>query len=195
MPDVLFRLPDGSEGALEVTTIGEQDALEREAIAAKMHWRVDGSKWAWMIHVGGGVAMRAFALHLPVLVLTCEEHGVTDPSLVLHDDREAEAFQWFAASDLSMHGFPQKSRPGAIDVLPDGGGGAAYEHLGELPPWLAERVREPDLAENIEKLRATGRIELHLFLRIHDTAMPFSLYYPLACGTMCLSSRSTRPPG
>lgn len=81
-----------------------------------------------------------------------------------------------------MHGFAETSRPGAIDVLPDGGGGAVYDHLDELPQWLAARLREPDLVEKIHKLKATGRGELHLFLRIHDTAMPFSLYYPLAWG-------------
>lgn len=32
--------------------------------------------------------------------------------------------------------------------------------------------------ESIDTLRATSRAEFHLFLRIHDTAMPFSLYYP-----------------
>lgn len=81
-----------------------------------------------------------------------------------------------------MHGFPETARPGAIDVLPDGGGGAVFENLDELPQWLAARLDEPDLAEKLDKLRATQRAELHLFLRIHDTAMPFSLYYPLAWG-------------
>jgi len=180
MVDALFELPDGRDGALEVTTIGEQEALEREAIAAKHDWRVDGARWAWMIHVGRDVLMRELERHLPTLVLTCERHAAKHPRLVPYEHRRSAAFEWFDASDISMHGFPETTRPGAIDVLPDGGGGAVFEHLHELPAWLALRVREPDLAENIDKLRATGRAELHLFLRIHDTAMPFSLYYPLA---------------
>lgn len=57
-----------------------------------------------------------------------------------------------------------------------------YGDLEELPAWLAVRLRDSDLTENIDKLRATGREELHLFLRVHDTAMPFSLYDPLAFG-------------
>lgn len=182
MPDALFRLPDGKEGVLEVTTLGERAALEREAIAAKKVWRVEGSKWAWMLHVGGDVVMRDLERHLPALVLTCERESVSDPRLISYAHREIEAFQWFADSDLSMHGFADTNRPAAIDVLPEGGGGAVYEHLDELPRWIAGRLREPDLAEKIDKLRATDREELHLFLRIHDTAMPFSLYYPLACG-------------
>ncbi len=195
MPDALFRLPDGRNGALEVTTIGEREALEREAIAAKTDWHVDGSNWAWMVHVGRGVAMRDLVRHLPALVLTCEDHGATEPRLVPYEHRQVEAFEWFATSNLSIHGFPGTSRPGAIDVLPDGGGGAVCEHLDELAQWLAERLREPDLAEKIEKLRATGRNDLHLFLRIHDTAMPFSLYYPLAWGNYLPSEPLNAPTG
>lgn len=182
MPDALFELPDGRQGALEVTTIGEAEALEREAIAAKTDWCVEGASWAWMIHVGSGVVMRDFERHLPTLVLACEEEKVRDPRLLSYERRHHEAREWLSRVDVSMHGFPESNRPGAIDVLPDGDGGAVYEHLDALPQWLAARLREPDLAENIDKLRATGRDELHLFLRIHDTAMPFSLYYPLAWG-------------
>lgn len=46
MVDALFDLPDGRSGALEVTTIGEREAFEREAIAAKNDWHVDGAQWA-----------------------------------------------------------------------------------------------------------------------------------------------------
>lgn len=193
--NVLFRLPDGREGALEVTTIGEREALEREAIAAKRDWRVAGAQWAWMVHVGHGVLMRDLARHLPTLVLTCERTGATDPRLVPYEDRQADAFDWLDEASVSMHGTPNSGRPGAIDVLPDGGGGAVYEHLDELPGWLSARLSEPDLEENVGKLRATGRSELHLFLRIHDTAMPFSLYHPLAWGNYVPGAPLKAPAG
>lgn len=60
---------------------------------------------------------------------------------------------------------------------------------------LAARLREPDLAENVDKLRTTGREDLHLFLRIHDTAMPFSLYHPLAWGDHVPSEPLKAPDG
>lgn len=44
-------------------------------------------------------------------------------------------------------------------------------------------------------MNATGRSELHLFLRIHDTAMPFSLYYPLAWGDYVPNRGLEAPPG
>lgn len=195
MVDALFRSPDGLDGALEVTTIGEPEALEREAIAAKTDWRVVGSTWAWIVHVGRGVMMRDLERHLPTLVITCERHGASDPRLVSHEYPDKEAFDWFAASAISIHGYPETKRPGAVDVLPDGGGGAVYEHLDELPQWLTGRLREPDLAKKIDKLRETGREDLHLFLRIHDTAMPFSLYHPLACGDYVPAEPLDAPPG
>jgi hypothetical protein len=149
-----------------------------------------------MIHVGAGVSMREFERHLPTIVLACEAREATDPRLVPHEHRgDGAAFRWLASVDVSMHGFPQTSRPGAIDVRPDGGGGAVYEHLDELPVWPAARLRAPDLAENVNKLKATGRSELHLFLRIHDTAMPFSLYHPLAWGDYVPSASLEAPDG
>ncbi len=195
MADALFQLPDGREGALEVTTLGEEEALEREAIAAKKDWHVDESTWAWMIHVGKGVLMRDLERHLSALVLTCERHRVDDPRRLPFEHRQTEAFAWFGAANISMHGFAETSRPGSIDVLPDGGGGAVFEHLDELPTWLAQRLGHPDLLENIDKLRATGRAELHLFLRIHDTAMPFTLYHPLAWGAYLPSAPLNAPEG
>lgn len=182
MVDALFMLPDGRRGALEVTTIGDREALEREAIAANRDWHVDGTEWAWLIHVGAGVSIRDLERHLPALVLACEQHGASEPGLVPFEHRRQEAFAWLSASEVSKHGSPRTNRPGAVDVLPDGGGGAVYKDLEDLPQWLAGRLRRPDLARKIDKLRATGRDELHLFLRVHDTAMPFSLYDPLAFG-------------
>jgi integrase len=65
--------------------------------------------------------MRDLERHLPTLVLTCERHGARDPRLVSHEYPDKEAFEWFAASAISIHGYPETKRPGAVDVLPDGG--------------------------------------------------------------------------
>ena len=195
MPDVLFCLPDGRKGALEVTTIGVEQALEREALAAKSEWYVTGASWTWMIHVGAGVDMRDLRRHLSTLVLACEREGVADPRQMLRQAPDGEAFEWLTRSEVRMHGFGGTSRPGAIDVLPGGGGGAIFEHLDELPAWLGERLGQPDLVSNLDKLVATGRSELHLFLRVHESAMPFSLYYPLAWGSYVPAARLPAPPG
>ena len=80
MVDALFRLPDGREGALEVTTIGDSAALEQESLAAKKDWGVPGGAWSWTVYVGAGVVIRDLMRHLPALVLSCEALGVTDPT-------------------------------------------------------------------------------------------------------------------
>lgn len=195
MVDALFRLPDGREGALEVTTIGDAAALERESLAASSDWTVAGARGAWTVLVGDGVDLRVLRRHLRSIVLTSESSGDFDPRRVPFDERQNEAFQWLQRANVSMVGVAATSRPGAIDVLPDGNGGAAFEHLDELPMWLTLRLREADLDRKIEKLRTTGRPELHLFLRIHDPAMPFSLYYPLAWGDSVPTTPLQPPEG
>jgi hypothetical protein len=197
MADALFTLPDGTEGALEVTTIGDRAAQEQESLAAKTDWRVEGATWAWMIHIGHEVIMRDLKQHLPTLVLTCESCGSPDPLLVPSEFRQNAAFCWLRSNEVSMHGFAETSRPGAIDVLPDGGGGVVFEHqhLDEISQWLSARLREPDLAAKIHKLMSTDRAELHLFVRIHEAAMPFSLYYPLAWGNHVPNNSLDAPEG
>jgi len=113
-------------------------------------------------------------------------------------DEGRQAFQWLQGAAVRLHGFPESNRPGAIDVLPGGGGGAVSEHLDELPSWLAlaARLSGDAIETKVKKLRSTGRPELHLFIRVHDTAMPFSLYYPLAWGDAVPGDRVavSRPP-
>ena len=80
-------------------------------------------------------------------------------------------------------------------MLPGGGGGAVFEHLDELPSWLAARLHADDIDSKVKKLRSTCRAELHLFVRVHDTAMPFSLYYPFAWGDYVPPSPLAAPEG
>lgn len=148
-----------------------------------------------MVHVGKGVQMLELKRHLATLVLACERHRVNDPRLLPYDRRPDDAMEWFESSDLSIHGVATTRRPGAIDVLPSGGGGAAFDHLDGLPSWLADRLRASDLSANVEKLRASGHDELHLFLRVHDTGIPFSLYDPLAFSNVVPTSTLDVPQG
>ena len=105
------------------------------------------------------------------------------------EPQTVDAFEWFGSSNVSMHGFPSQKRTGAVDVLPKGVGGAVHNDLDLLPLWLSSRLREQDLVGKQAKLVATGRRELHLFLRVHETSMPFSLYDPLAFGVSVPSAQ------
>jgi hypothetical protein len=179
--DGLFVLADANEGArdaaLEVTTLGESVALQSESVAAAGAWHVDGAKWAWHISHGHSLRMNELEEHLADLVLTCEALGVTSP-----DEARlgSAAFDWYEDADVRMHGFPESNRPGAMDVVPKGFGGAVAEHLDTLPDWLRDECfPTPLIAGKLAKLADTGRPEQHLFIRVHQTGMPFSLFDPL----------------
>lgn len=175
--DGLFVLPDGREGALEVTTLAEPASMQVEAIAAN-DWIVPGATWAWMVNVGPAVDMRSLHEHIVDLVLTCERLDVNTPDDALVAPREA--FAWYEQNDVSMHGFPETNRPGAIDVLPHGFGGAVSDNLDALPDWLADQFDTPLLGR---KLARTERPEQHLFVRVHQSGMPFAFFHPLAWAT------------
>lgn len=181
MVDGLFELPDGTLGAVEVTTIGEQAALERESLAAKRDWSVPGSRWSWAVYVGAD-SLKDLQRHLATIILDCERRSIANPEHVEHE-HPTDAWAWFETSGVRMHGFETLNGPPVIDVIPEAGGGAVWgDSMDKFPGWLAARFRQPDLTTKIGKLRATRRADLHLFLRVHDTAMPDELYYPLAFG-------------
>ena len=166
MPDAVFTLPSGIKGALEVTTIGDRRAIEREAIVRKVDWRVEGARWAWSISVGSGVVVRDLERHLKTLVLACERAGVRDPFQLYPEPYTLGAIGWFEANKVEMRGEPDTPTQGKIRVTTGAMGGCVARNLDGLPAWLDVRLNQRDLLENIEKLMASGREELHLFLRV-----------------------------
>jgi hypothetical protein len=182
MVDGLFWLPDGAPGAIEVTTLGSEDALEVEGLLTGREWRVAGARWAWHGWIPPGASVRQFETHLPVVVIACERENVIAPDAlgVVHGE-ERNAKDWFISNSVRLHGFPETSNPGAIWVIPDGGGGGAVDYqLAALPPWLSAQFEQPLLAEHVEKLSATQLPEQHLFLRLHDSALPEALMVSLS---------------
>ena len=179
--DALFIRPDGGEGALEVTTIGDPAAIATESSAARRDWSVAGARWAWCVWCGPDTRLDALRIHLDSLVLSCEAIGVTTPDEVPWEHRAGSpAFEWVAEADLSMHGFPESKRPGAIDVLPRGGSGAVPNDVEAVPTWLEIELAAPLMEGKLQKLRDTGRDDLHLFLRLHESGVPFPIMYGLA---------------
>lgn len=132
---------------------------------------------------------------LSVTGLTCESTGMTDPEDAAFAYRDHPAFNWFEASDISMRGFPDTNHPGRVDVLPDPSGGFVRDDLDDLPAWLSARLARPDLERKVEKLRSSGRDELHLFLRVQHTGMPFELYEPTAFTSIVPTTAFDPPSG
>jgi hypothetical protein len=177
--DGLFTLPDEKLGALEVTTLGDPAALEVEALTFDGDWSVPGSEWYWHVSVGQCVRVDELHFWLPYLVTTCEGVGLKSPEYARHPYRQMPAFRWARENGVLMFGQADTGLAGKVDVVTGGMGGAVTTSLDGLPSWLADELEQPRLAAKIDKLRATGRPELHLFLRVHASGLPFGLFYAL----------------
>lgn len=133
MVDGLLKMPDGTLGAVEVTTVGESAALETTSLLAGREWFVRGSKWAWHTWIPAGVSIREFERHLAPAIRAWEAAHIMDPRAffppVTHVD---ESVRWMYESRIRMRAFESKA-PGAVYVIPEGGGGGAVDYeLTEL---------------------------------------------------------------
>lgn len=177
-----------------MTTLGEESALATESLAARRDWSVSGATWAWAAWCGSALNMNEFRRHLASLVLTCEQHGVTDPDQVPRwAQLDRAAFDFLENAPVTLKGFPETNRPGAIDVLPEGGRGFVPDDVEGVSEWLEQKLSTPALTRKVDKLRATKREVLHLFLRVHDSALPFQLLHGLAF-TMAIPTAPLRAP-
>ena len=181
MVDALFVLPDGTPGALEVTTCATQEALGLEAKMAELDDRGIDSPWAWMIEVGDvhpKDLQYFFDNWLEAIDRICRSHCVTDPKLLPGATPSLLARYGIR----SMTGSPETSRPGAIYLHPSGDGGMVGDAEG-FTGWIQAEIETPLLTGKVAKLQRTGRPEQHLGLRIHESAsMPFHLTYHLLDG-------------
>lgn len=169
--DGLFEAPDGTLGALEVTTFGDERALETEALTQRHPWHVEGLRWAWNVSIGDNVSVRSLRRHLPDLLGAFEDAGDTHPRRRAYRGI-GPAFDWWNRADVNFVGFPSATIP-KVHTSPQPRAGFVGEPFDEFPGWLSARLAEPDLTAKLEKLRETGRTDLHLFVRVHETGMPF----------------------
>jgi hypothetical protein len=166
--DWLFALPDGREGALEVTTLADRVAMETEALAGKER-SIDGARLHWVLYVRDGVEMRTAVRIARQLAVECEAAGVIRPEeLPRSDDADAHRYR---SSGVRLYGFEGTDSPGKLAVLRHGLGGWLGDGIDHLVPELEEILASDEQAHNLAKLRATGRPELHLAFRVHDTGL------------------------
>jgi len=183
--------PVGGPGAVEVTTVGDPAAMQLESIY-RTQFVVDGITWSWTVNLGSLIRINELRQHLPNLVRLCEELGVRDPDYL---EPIEPCVAWYQASDdIEALGGPETSKPGSIYLIPGmARGGMVPEHLDGLPAWLEVELRTRRFASDLAKLAASGRTERHLFLRVHDTWLPWELDYLLSGGSV-VPNTSFDPP-
>jgi hypothetical protein len=88
--------------------------------------------------------------------------------------------QWLADQSLSvMTGYPEQlardmTNPHVM-VVPLGGGGAVDESLSGFADALRDAFKRPHIVKHFEKLANADADERHLFIPLHDSALPFGI--------------------
>lgn len=173
MADGLFEVNGRPVGAVEVTIVGDPIAIESESLGGRGDWTVEGSRWAWMIHVAPDVRLGELRSHLSELVLSCESMGCTSLR-ALDPPPVTAAFRWAEESGISMTAAPRARQP-RIYVLPGAIGGWPGDGLARMGDWLTGVLSQPRTSSKIAKLVATGRPDRHLFLVVHQSGIPTGL--------------------
>jgi hypothetical protein len=173
MVDALFEMPDGRLGALEVTIVADRRAMQAEALGDRLDGlRVPGARGVWTLVADRRVIMRNADRHIASLVLSCEERGLGDPTLLLVEEFvDDPAYRWWVKSHRpSLRGSFETNRPGTVNVMPDLGPAVWVQDLAGLTDWLHSRFESEPVAGKLRKLSATGRPEQHLFLILHESS-------------------------
>lgn len=192
--DGLFTMPDGTLGALEVTTLADQNAMESDAIMYKTDWSVAGSTEAWLVRVPQSISFQELRQHLSAVVMLCEEHGARSPAdLPLELLMEDRSVRWAQRNDVRVDSTGASTTP-AVHVYAHGSGGYMLDTFDPLNPWITEQLRRPLLEAKMAKLRRTGRHELHLWLWVYPSGMPFELFGALLGGVQVPSGDGFEPP-
>jgi len=188
---------DGERAALEVTVVGDQASLEVEQVLVRPGgWTDPHLRWRWDVRPGPRTRYADFAMSVTTLAAACELAGITDPeALVPSSETERRALEWYRASDCPMFGNSQTSAPGTVDVLPPSSGGAVDEELNGLDAWLVITLASGHIARRIDKLNRSGLRERHLFLILHESGVPFPIFYGLAFKTRVPREPPSLPDG
>lgn len=188
---------NGRRSALEVTVVADQATLEVEQVLiARDSPSIAGLRWRWDVRPGPTTRTNGFHRRLAILLPACERDGVTRPNdLRPRSQLEADALASHLDSDCTIVGNPLTNSPGTVDVLPPTSGGAVDEGLVGLTDWIGIALASGHLARHVDKLLRTGLDQQHLFLIVHQTGMPFSLYYALAFDRALPPERPVLPKG
>ena len=183
--DAMLTLADGRRAAFEVTVIAERGALQTDSLLGQsdFQWPVAGAWW-WTIQVGSPSDIPRLRECYVRVAQLCESAGVTRPEALWHRDDCDEDIRWLV-EDSSAHMFGHPDVP-AVDgdkvretmVTPRGRGGAVDRNLVGLTAALTDAFESPHIARHIQKLARADGDELHLFIPLHFSALP----YPVADG-------------
>ncbi|WP_248579406.1 hypothetical protein [Nocardioides sp. InS609-2] len=175
--DVRLTYPDGREAALEVTSqagvgVQQRNSLTRDEVP-------NPGRWTWHISIGDVRDLPELLERYARIITTSEALGISDPSSLYSRHLPSLDFEWLMESSASMSGMPDMAadeRPNrqTIRILPPGTGGAVDDSLEGLPGVIAGVLSLPNQLRHVDKLRASGYEETHLFLALDEGSLPFA---------------------
>jgi len=136
-------------------------------------------KWTWRISIGDVRDLPELLERDARSITTSEALGISNPSRLHSRHLPSLDFEWLMESSVSMSGMPDvpaDERPNrqSIRILPHGDGGGVDDLLEGLPGAIADRLALPNQVRHVEKLRACGLEETHLFLALDEGSLPFA---------------------
>lgn len=179
--DAILRLKDGRRAAFEVTNLAGERALQLASLLAKdkHKWPLPGD-WFWTIEVGSLGDLQRLKGCYENIIRICERAGEPYPYELAREPSAHEDVKWLVyQSSSEMTGYPKRlakemQNPGAM-VVPYAGGGAVDESLRGFADALRDAFTSPHIVSHFEKLARAEADERHLFIPLHDSALPFGI--------------------
>lgn len=201
--EAMLTLTDGRQAAFEVTTLAAEGARHLDSLLANdmFSWPSPG-KWWWSVWVGDPADVPGLRDRFRRLALQCEAAGVTRPEMLpgAHDDPDLAWLIKESSPKTDMVGHPEVP---AVDgervrhtmVVPAGRCDMADGTLSGLREALADAFRLPHMSKRLEKVARAEADEHHLFVLVHDSALPFAVADDLCSGTTLPPDPAPLPAG
>lgn len=179
--DVILTYRDGRSAALEVTNLGEDDAFDLARLLANIgyKWPAVGD-WAWRVEVGSADDFTRLKKCYGRIARICEAAGEPYPYRLVGEPSLHPDLHWLVhESSSEMIGFPNipvaNLKSPMTNVVPQVGAGFVDESLSGFAAGLAKAFEKPHIQRHFDKLARASADERHLFIPLHNSALPFSV--------------------
>lgn len=180
-PDIMLTHKDGRRGVFEVTNLGDEEAFHTAGLLARDNykWPLPG-QWMWSIQVGSPGDMRRLKLCYEKIIQICEAANVEYPenSTIAYEPSADPDLRWLveqSSCNMMGHSDIPAAGHGAM-VTPLVRGGWVDDALPDFANELSKAFQAGHIAPHFEKLQREPNVdERHLFIPLHETALPFDL--------------------
>lgn len=180
-PDIMLRHKDGRRGAFEVTNLGDQQAFHMAGLLAATNYKwPPAGQWLWSIQVGSPASMRRLKSCYQKIIGICEAANVEQPecSTLAYEPSADPDLRWLVEeSGCNMIGHSGTPASGHhVMVMPLARGGRVDDALPDFANELSKAFQAGHITPHFEKLHREPNVdERHLFIPLHETALPFNL--------------------